>query len=254
MDETLASGLIELAMNTPVAKGAKGHDVRRIQEWLTLNGCGTGIDGDYGPGTAMAVRRFQEKCGLTVSGVVDTPTWSKLVEPLARVLVPLPFAPSTSLATAVSAVAHQHLAVHPVEAGGDNMGPWVRLYMRGKQGKAQLWCAGFVSFVIAQAAAWLKQDLPFAGTFSCDQLATFAKQTGRFVPDSAMSDIGNFGIGIFLVRASKTDWVHTGFVISGGDQAFKSIEGNTNDDGNRNGFEVCMRSRSVFSKDFIRLS
>jgi hypothetical protein len=36
--------------------------------------------------------------------------------------------------------------------------------------------------------------------------------------------------------------------------AFDTIEGNTNDDGNREGFEVCARSRGFAKKDVICLS
>jgi hypothetical protein len=38
-----------------------------------------------------------------------------------------------------------------------------------------------------------------------------------------------------------------------GPEGFKTIEGNTNDEGVSNGFEVCMRSRSYKDKDFILL-
>jgi hypothetical protein len=56
------------------------------------------------------------------------------------------------------------------------------------------------------------------------------------------------------VRRTATDWTHTGLVTASAAEVFDTIEGNTNDDGNREGFEVCSRSRGYQDKDFIRLS
>jgi hypothetical protein len=55
------------------------------------------------------------------------------------------------------------------------------------------------------------------------------------------------------VRKTASDWTHTGIVVEVGPEGFKTIEGNTNDEGVSNGFEVCMRSRSYKDKDFILL-
>jgi hypothetical protein len=40
-------------------------------------------------------------------------------------------------------------------------------------------------------------------------------------------------------------------VISAGPTTFETIEGNTNDSGDREGFEVCARVRGYDSKDFV---
>jgi len=37
------------------------------------------------------------------------------------------------------------------------------------------------------------------------------------------------------------------------DDAFETIEGNTNDEGSPNGYEVCRRIRGYRKKDFIRI-
>lgn len=55
----------------------------------------------------------------------------------------------------------------------------------------------------------------------------------------------------FLVRRAASDWTHLGIVVSSGPDAFDSIEGNTNDDGSREGFEACARTRGYADKDFI---
>ena len=77
----------------------------------------------------------------------------------------------------------------PSDVGGENRGPWVRLYMDGRDGKEWLWCAGFVCFILRQACAALDQPLPFPGTVSCDVLAVpgegphVGAQTRRQVTD-----------------------------------------------------------------------
>jgi hypothetical protein len=45
---------------------------------------------------------------------------------------------------------------------------------------------------------------------------------------------------------------HTGFSFGGAAQTFPTIEGNTNDNGRANGYEVCKRLRSISKKDLIR--
>lgn len=58
--------------------GARGTDVKELQAILRRRGYGISVDGGYGPQTARAVRRFQKKSGLTVSGNADWATLRKL--------------------------------------------------------------------------------------------------------------------------------------------------------------------------------
>jgi len=248
----------ELAFDGVIRKGDIGPRVRRVQEWLKISGFGTGIDGDFGDATKKCVIRFQTSKALPESGEVDQQTWDLLVNPLVKALAPVGFAAGTRLSDAILSVAEQHLRQHPIEVGGDNRGPWVRVYLDGNEGLSWRWCAGFVSFVMNQACMELGQQLPIAGSYSCDSLAYQAKQADLFVPGTqlesgsvAWSDLGS--AQIFLVRRTPTDWTHTGFSFDGADTVFSTIEGNTNEDGSANGFEVARRMRSVPKKDFIRL-
>jgi hypothetical protein len=60
-------------------RGAKGKAVAELQKRLAEFGCAPGpIDGDFGPRTQAAVRRFQERHGLAVDGVVGPKTWDRL--------------------------------------------------------------------------------------------------------------------------------------------------------------------------------
>ena len=46
----------------------RGTDVRVLQDFLTKVGVRTTVDGQYGPGTATRVRRWERKSSLPVNG------------------------------------------------------------------------------------------------------------------------------------------------------------------------------------------
>jgi len=232
-------------------KGDTGPKVRLIQEWLCLNGLQLTIDGNFGPATDFAVRQFQAKAALAQDGVVGPLTFARLTQPLTEALKPIAVANQT-LGEMVVLYAHQHLRQRPREVGGQNRGPWVRLYMNGQEGAEWPWCAGFASFLITQACQALNAAPPIAPSVSCDTLAASAKAAGRFLGETEATDHARITPGsLFLNRRTATDWVHTGVVLQAGADVFQTIEGNTNDDGSREGYEVCQRVRGYASKDFI---
>lgn len=62
-----------------LARGAMGPKVAELQRLLQAAGVPTGaVDGDFGPMTQAAVRRFQQQKGLSVDGVVGPQTWAAL--------------------------------------------------------------------------------------------------------------------------------------------------------------------------------
>ncbi|MEW5743282.1 MAG: peptidoglycan-binding protein [Myxococcota bacterium] len=74
-----------------LGRGAMGPHVAELQRLLQAAGIPTGpVDGDFGPMTQAAVRRFQQARGLPVDGVVGPQTWAAL----RRTGAPAP-APST---------------------------------------------------------------------------------------------------------------------------------------------------------------
>jgi len=246
----------EVRFDRDCKKGDKGRRVKTVQEWLCLWGHGLKADGEFGPATELAVRRFQGAAKLPQTGTVDAATHGALTAPMLRALTLLP-AQGKSYGDLVVAYAKQHLAEHPVEVGGQNCGPWVRLYMLGNEGSQWAWCAGFSCFVHRQAADTLGVKPKVGHTFSCDTLAADAKQRGLLVSekDLAAGRVSKADMppgSFFLNRRTPTDWVHTGLVLSFQDEVFETIEGNTNDDGDREGYEVCRRLRGYAQKDFIR--
>jgi peptidoglycan hydrolase-like protein with peptidoglycan-binding domain len=232
------------------ARGKRGNVAKRIQEWLCLNGYDVVVDEDFGVVTEGALKEFQTTSGLAGTGVLDQTTHQALVAPMLRALSPAT-AGDLGFGAAVAAIGGVHLAEHPREAGGDNLGPWVRLYMDGNEGAAWFWCAGFVTFLMKQAAEALGASMPIAGSFSCDSLAAQAKAADLFMPGLRVNPTALAPGSIFLVRRTSSDWTHTGIVTRAEADVFHTVEGNTNDDGNRNGYEVCTRRRGYAGKDFI---
>jgi hypothetical protein len=241
----------DLVLDKNYKKGSKGKKVKLIQEWLCLQDFHIMIDGIFGPATDYAVRQFQKREGLEVDGIVGDITFSRLIQPMMNALKSLP-KDEKSLGQMVVAYSEQHWKQHPREIGGQNKGPWVRLYMKDKEGSEWPWCAGFASYILKQACQTLDVPLPVKTSVSCDVLAASAKDKGIFLRESRVTDKTQISPGsFFLRRRTPTDWVHTGIVRQAEDEVFHTIEGNTNDDGLREGYEVCRRIRGYKNKDFI---
>ncbi len=245
----------ELELEDTLASGDRGDDVLRAQEWLSLHGFGTATDGHFGSATEQAVRQFQASAGLSVSGIVDDATYAALVQPLARALQPI-HPGAMSCGELAAAYAEQFLAEHPREVGGQNKGVWVRVFMDGNDGSQFAWCAGFACFMHRLAADAIGEDVCFEPSWSCDALAQEAQRDGLFLSEHELTggsaDPGDIPVGsLFLSRKSADDWTHTGLVIAVAGDTFVTIEGNTNDEGHREGYEVCRRTRTFPGRDFV---
>jgi len=244
----------EYSVVLPVQRKASGKEVKLVQEWLCLHNCSVKVDGEFGPATEAAVRRFQTKARIHPTGVIDEQTYTALIAPVMRACKPLATTAETYSQRVVSA-ARQHLKEHPREVGGQNCGPWVRLYTVGKQGKDWPWCAAFVTYLMEQASEGIKPNpMPLRGSVSCDKLVEQAREAELFVGEKERDDTLGPGT-LFVVRNTKNanDWIHTGVVTVFHPEYMETIEGNTNDDGSREGYEVCKRIRGYAHMDFIKL-
>lgn len=233
-------------------RGDKGLQVKLVQEWLCLHGILVDVDGAFGPATKAAVRLFQSQHDTTqgLNGVVDEHLINILTKPLKKAVASI--APAANIGLTMVKVAQQHLLEHPREVGGQNRGPWVRLYMYGHDGKEFAWCAGFVCTVLKQAFEAHGQKPPFSKIYSCDALAQI--NSTRLVQPANGDEASRFGLrpgAIFLRRKTETDWTHTGIVTKFHGSHFETIEGNSNDEGSREGHELCARIRGYGNRDFI---
>ena len=212
-----------------VMVGCRGAAAKRVQEWLTLRGQGLAIDGSFGNISAHCVENFQTEQGLPVTGVVDEDTWDALTQPMRAALAPIDILEGDTLPTVFARVTAQHLAAKPREIGGDNRGPWVRLYMRGLEGDAQQWCAGSATTMLLQAAGALGVESPVAYNVSCNRMADQARKAGRLVQGERASDVPP--AGLFLVeKEDRSDpaekYSHTGVFIRLKNGVASTIEGN----------------------------
>lgn len=235
---------IQIPTTLPFSEGDQGPSIKRLQEWLVLHGYGVVIDGEFGPATAAAL----ERCVNT--NIVDENIWRALSAPL------LDTADAVAMGNFGESVVHHAknviLPKHPVEAGGDNKGPWVRHYCRGFE---VAWCQGFVSTVFNDVARALEEDSPLDLVLEgiwclyVPRMVIEAKAKGRFV-SGLSSGIDITPGSMFYVRGGPAGHSHVGIVTSFNGTTFETVEGNTNDDGSANGYEVCRRIRRTSSCDF----
>lgn len=107
------------------------------------------------------------------------------------------------------------------------------------------WCAAWVSYVMK---GMLGSNCPVPPTGSCWWLGENARRSGLLVDTPAVGDI-------FLLFDRKLNrFAHTGFITGRYDDTqWRTIEGNTGDAGQREGWGVFERTRTFKAEDkFIR--
>ncbi len=113
----------------------------------------------------------------------------------------------------------------------------------------------FSFFVIAQACDFAQQAMPINKTFTVDTVVDRAKNADQFLSErQGSTPQGRSRIvpgSLFVVRASSSHWSHVGIVSVVNNDAFGTLEGNTNDDGSSNGYEAIERTRGFAGKDFV---
>jgi hypothetical protein len=144
------------------------------------------------------------------------------------------------------ALAHNGICERPK---GSNGGPEVELYLKSVGlGKGNPWCMAFVYWCVDTAATQLNMPNPLVKTGGVLRQWNETKLRKLGPKDRAVK-AGDIFIMQFAHGAG-----HTGFVekVAGG--VIYTIEGNTNDDGSREGYEVARRQRLITSfKGFIQL-
>lgn len=245
---------LELKSGTILRNGDEGFDVRRVQEWINLYRyiepawwVRIAIDEDYGPATETAVQQFQKFRDLTVDGEVGSETFTELTRTLASAFVILKSS-NDKLRQLIIDYANRHLINVPRELQS-NTGPWVRAYMDGNEGRNWPWCMGFAQTILDQACSTLGKDFTdlVPHTYSCDVVLESALDNDNLLRNTDLrKDASKVNKGdLFLIMKHARDAVHVGIIEQINDNGtFVTIEGNTNDEGSREGFEVCRRIRN----------
>lgn len=243
--------------------GEKGTGyTKKIQEWLCLHKYHTKkfwvnvqVDDWYGNGTASAVKTFQQINGLEETGEVDNQTWIYLTAPMMRAFKEIVFRNSESIQKRLVAYMAQFVFEHPTELGNANKGPWVRSFMKGKEGDWAAWCNGVVSTALDHAASSMglemTQFLPWSWSTQESKKNALKDNNSSIFIDRKKLKASDISVGdLFLVVNSKGTPRHIG-VVSGIDgEVFACYEGNTNDEGSREGYELCERRRKLLNGNY----
>jgi hypothetical protein len=95
--------------------------------------------------------------------------------------------------------------------------------------------------------------MPVPKTLACDEIQSRAGD--RFLSQPKPSQRARITPGSIFLRPNppgrRPRYAHTGIVVQADADTFKSIEGNTNDEGSAEGFEVCARVRAYGELDFV---
>jgi lysozyme family protein len=220
-----------------------------LQERLNQVGCGpVDANGIFDEKTQYAVMLFQmrhtDNFGreLEIDGEVGSLTWGSL---FGNGTVPqIVLSPTTDLAADAVSVAQSQIGVleQPL---GSNRGPEVEQYQAAVGiGKGEPWCAAFAYWCFQQAAISLKRVNPVIKTGSVVEHWDLARKNGIPVvmTPSARQNPELLKPGMLFIMATGGGTGHTGIVekIVGG--RIVTIEGNTNDNGSREGIGVFRRT------------
>lgn len=244
-----------------IAKGASGGDARRAQEWLCLHRfhtprfrVGITVDGKFGPATEAAVKKFQKASKLEVTGKVDKATWGALVAPMVRAFGEIKVSRRADLRKTVLYLANRFLKEHPTELRG-NRGPWVRAFMKGNDGANWAWCDGFVSTILDHACNHVgdKMDKHIPWSWSCTKTRRYA-ESGKYAcswidPEDVEADPSQVLPGdlMLVVKPGSSNARHIGVIVEVEGKLLHTVEGNTNDEGSREGYEVAQLIRNAAS-------
>lgn len=238
-----------------------GHVVKRgepdrkivtgLQRRLGERGCPVPrIDGIFGARTQAAVRLFQARfpdyagAPLVVDGKVGPLTWAAL---FGGDSVPTVTAAPDALLGGALAVAIREIGARE-EPPGSNRGPRVDQYLRAvgldpARGSFP-WCAAFAYWCFGRAADELGRPNPVIRTAGVLDHWRKAGEAGikRLPAAAAIDDPGRVHPGMLFVLDTGGGTGHTGFVerVEGG--RLVTVEGNTNDDGTREGVGVFRRA------------
>jgi hypothetical protein len=227
-----------------------------IQKRLNQLGCGPiGEDGDFGPQTQDAVELFQSRTAdhfglpLEVDGRVGPLTWASL---FAAPEVPTVSVAGNPLLAETLRFAATQIGVME-QPLGSNRGPQVDQYLRSvgidpAQGSFP-WCAAFVYFCFQQAAITLGRANPVIKTGGVLDLWNRAGAAGipRLGTPECVDNPSLVLPGMIFIIVNSNGNGHCGLVEAITGTFLTTIEGNTNDNGSREGIGVFRRQKRTIA-------
>lgn len=129
---------------------------------------------------------------------------------------------------------------------GSNTGKQVEVYLKSVGlGKGYAWCMAFVYWCVLQDFVANGLKTPLKATGGVRDQWIYCKKWAVKIPQA----------GDIFIIVYENGTGHAGFVEKIlPDGMIQTIEGNTNDEGSREGYEVCRRKRSIKSiTGFIRI-
>jgi len=235
-----------------VQLGDADRAVLAVQRRLNQLGCGpVDEDGVFGPQTIEAVKLFQARFAdldgepHKVDGMVGAVTWGSLFgRPAVAALV---HAGSPLLRTALEIAASQvgKMEVPP----GSNRGPDVDRYLVAvgldPSKDSYAWCAAFLYWCFREAAKKTGVKNPIARTPGVLDHWTKAGEAGAARITAAKAHMHEDLVrpGHIFVMDTGGGTGHSGLIEEVSAGKLVTIEGNTNDAGDRNGIGVFRRTR-----------
>jgi hypothetical protein len=208
-------------------------------------------DSDFGEKTEWAVRLFQARHEdsrgepLEVDGVVGPKTWNSLFD--IETIEPTVITPSGSTLS-IAALETARGEIGELEKPrGSNSGPMVDVYLSSIDHTliGQPWCMAFVYWCIQQAARAKGVANPAPKTASVLRSWELAQGGGGTIVKASEAcgdpDRVQPGMVFYISTGGRTG--HCGFVSEIVDGRLVTIEGNTNNDGSREGYGVFVRAR-----------
>jgi len=264
----------EPSIDAPVKKGLPfpgeylvngmedNEDVRLVQQRLKELGFDPGIiDADFGDVTEAAVMLFQARSAdpsgepLEIDGVVGPLTWEALFGPGSaeghehgpEILK----TPASVLSEAVREIAAGEIGVRESPLGS-NRGPRVDQYLRATgldPAGGNAWCMCFVFFCFEQAAKQIGISNPcpkkagvLAAFEACKKAVANGTKVNVITAAEAKKNPSKVRPGMVFFISTGRGFGHAGIVISHKNGSLETIEGNTNDNGSREGIGVFRRT------------
>ena len=235
-------------MNYPghvIKKGSMEDSiVKAIQQKLNEKGCGPiPVNGTFDVNTENAVKLFQARFTdqrdnpLKVDGVIGPVTWATVFGMVT--VLPIVNTPN-ALLSAVLAVASSQIGVMEMPPGSNRGIEVDKYHDDAGSPRGAAWCMAFIFSCFKQACANLGRQNPAIRTGGV--LEHWRRATcKKILADDAADNTSLVLPGQIFIISTGGGFGHTGFIekIEGG--LLTTIEGNTNNNGSREGVGVFRR-------------